>query len=110
MIAEGVFALWDARVWEAANLRILLEGDLGVLLRRRIERDGAERAYTPVEVRDRFENMVIPAQRRYLGGAGDVADLIFPMDWGNESVERAAACLTGDTSGLLSAPTKGTNP
>ena len=110
VIAEGVFAFRDARVREAANLRVLLEGDLEVLLRRRIGRDGAERAYTPAEVRERFENMVIPAQRRYLGGAGDVADLIFPVDWGDECVERAAAWLTGDTSGLLSAPTKGTDP
>ena len=110
VVAEGVFALWDARVRAAANLRILLEGDLDVLLARRIERDGAERAYTPAEVRERFENMVIPAQRRYLGAAGEVADLIFRMDWGDDCVDRAAACVTGDTSGLPSAPTKGTNP
>jgi len=110
VIAEGVFALWDARVRDAANLRILLEGDLDVLLRRRIGRDGAERAYTPAEVRERFENMVIPAQRRYLGGAGDVADLIFPVDWGKECVDRAAACVKGDTSGLPATETKGTNP
>ena len=110
VVAEGVFALWEARVRETANLRVLLEGDLEVLLRRRIERDGAERAYSPAEVRERFENMVIPAQRRYLGGAADAADLIFPADWGAECVDRAAACVTGDTSGLHSAPTKGTRP
>ena len=102
VIAEGVFALWDARVREVANLRILLEGDLDVLLRRRIKRDGAERAYTPAEVRERFEAMVIPAQRRYLAGAARIADLVFPMDWGDECVDRTAALLTGDTSGLLS--------
>ena len=110
VVAEGVFALWDARVRRAANLRVLLEGDLDVLLRRRIERDGAERAYTAAEVRERFENMVIPAQRRYLGGAADAADLIFPADWGDECVDRAVACVTGDTSGLHSAPTKGKHP
>ncbi len=99
VIAEGVFAFWDARVRAAANLRILLEGDLEVLLRRRIARDGAERAYTPAEVRERFEKMVIPAQRRYLGGAGDAADLIFPAGWDDECIDRAAACLKGDTSG-----------
>ena len=100
VIAEGVFAFWDARVRTAANLRILLEGELDVLLRRRVARDGAERAYTPAEVRERFENMVIPAQRRYLGGAGDVADLIFPGDWDDGCIDRAAACLKGDPSGL----------
>lgn len=110
VIAEGVFAFWDPRVREAANLRILLEGDLEVLLRRRIARDGAERAYTPAEVRERFENMVIPAQRRYLGAAATVAHLIFGADWDDECVDRAAAVLRGDTFGLLSAQTKGTNP
>ena len=110
VVAEGVLALWDARIREAADLRILLEGDLDVLLARRIERDGAERAYTPAEVRERFENMVVPAQRRYLGGAARVADLVFPVNWGDESVDRAAALLTGDTSGLHSAATKGTHP
>ena len=111
VIAEGVFAFRDARVRGAANLRVLLEGDLDALLRRRIARDGAERAYTPAEVRERFQNMVIPAQRRYLAGAARVAELVFPMDWGDECVDRAAAALlTGDTSGIPSGKTKGTNP
>lgn len=110
VVAEGVFALWDPRVREAADLRILLEGDLDALLARRIRRDGAERCYSAAEVRERFENMVIPAQRRYLGGAGEVADLIFPMDWDDEWVDRAAERLAGDTSALPALRTKGTNP
>ena len=111
VVAEGVFALWDSRVREAAALRILLEGDLDELLRRRIRRDGAERCYSAEEVRQRFETMVIPAQRRYLAGAAGVADLILAMDWGDECVARAAACLGVDTSVLPSAtPEKGTSP
>ena len=98
VIAEGVFALWDRRVREAAHLRVLLEGEPERLLARRIRRDGAERSYSPEEVRVRFETMVIPAQRRYLGGAAEFADLVLPMDWGDEEVRRAAARLNGDTS------------
>ena len=111
VIAEGVFALWDARVPEAADLSILLEGDLEELLRRRIRRDGAERSYSAAEVRARFEAMVIPAQRRYLGNARQVADLILPMAWGDRSVGRAAKLLSGDTSPLPPhPPAKGTRP
>ena len=110
VVAEGVLALWDSRIREAADLRILLEGDLDELLSRRIQRDGAERSYSADEVRDRFETMVIPAQRRYLAGAAGVADLVFPMDWGDECVARAAEAVEGNTSALPSAPTKGTNP
>ena len=64
----------------------------------------------PRRSEDRFETMVIPAQRRYLAGAAGVADLVFPMDWGDECVARAAEAVEGNTSALPSAPTKGTNP
>ena len=111
VVAEGVFALRDARVADAADLRILLEGDLDALLARRIRRDGAERSYSAEEVTVRFRTMVIPAQRRYLAGAAQVADLVFPMDWGDDAVSRAAVRLGGDTSAPLPAfPAKGTKP
>ena len=110
VVAEGVLALWDSRIREAADLRVLLEGDLDELLRRRIQRDGAERCYSPDEVKQRFETMVIPAQRRYLAGAAGVADLVFPMDWGDECVARAAEAVEGNTSALPSTPTQGTSP
>jgi uridine kinase len=100
VVAEGVFALWDARIREAADLRILLEGDLDELLRRRIARDTDERAYTATEIRERFASMVIPAQRRYLAGAARFAQLVFPADWDEDAVSRAAACLGVDTSVL----------
>lgn len=99
-VAEGVFALWDARIREAADLRILIEGDLDRLLARRIRRDGAERAYSAEEVRRRFDTMVIPAQRRYLAGARQLTDLRLPMDWGDEWVARAAARLETLPAGL----------
>lgn len=111
VIAEGVFALWDPRVADAADLRILLEGDLDALLARRIRRDVAERSYSAEEVAVRFRTMVIPAQRRYLAGAARIADLVFSMDWGEEAVGRAAARLKGDTSARPPAfQAKGTKP
>ena len=111
VVAEGVFALRDARVADAADLRILLEGDLDALLARRIRRDGAERSYSAEEVTVRFRTMVIPAQRRYLAGAARIADLVFSMDWGDDAVSRAVLRLGGDTSAPLPAfQAKGTKP
>lgn len=91
VLAEGLFALWEPRIAEA--LRVLLEGDDDRLLERRIARDGAERAYTPEEVRERFRATVIPSQRRYLRGAAERADLVFPMDWDGRHIALAAARL-----------------
>ena len=102
VIAEGLLTLWDPTVRRAADLRILLEGEPARLLERRIRRDGAERSYTAGEVRRRFEEMVIPAQRRYLAGAAEAADLVFPMDWAESAIARAAASLAGDTSASAS--------
>ncbi len=98
VLAEGFLTLWDRRLRRAADLRIFLEGDPERLLTRRVRRDGAERAYRADEVRRRFGEMVIPAQRRYLAEAPRIADLVFPMDWGDSHVARAAGCLDGDTS------------
>lgn len=111
VVAEGVFALWDRRVGDGADLRILLEGDLDALLARRIRRDGAERCYSAEEVAVRFRTMVIPAQRRYLAGADRIADLVFSMNWGDDAVGCAAARLGGDTSARPPAfQAKGTKP
>lgn len=101
VLAEGLFALWEPRLGEAADLRILLHGDPERLLARRIARDGAERAYSPDEVRQRFRSTVIPSERRYLRGAAASAHLVFPMDWNGSHVERAASRVvrpSGDNS------------
>ena len=102
VIAEGLFAL---RI-PGADLRVFLDGDSGRLLERRIRRDGAERGYAPAEVRRRFEEMALPAQRRFFAGAARSADFVFPMDWDAGHVRAAAARLEGDTSSVP----KGTTP
>lgn len=91
VIAEGLLALGLLGIVEEADLLILLEGDDDRLLERRIRRDGAERAYSEEEVRVRFREDVLPAQRRFLEGAERIAHLIFPMDWNKGHVVRAAA-------------------
>ncbi len=118
VLAEGLFALLEPRIAESANLRILLEGDDDRLLERRVTRDGAERAYSPEEVEERFRRTVIPSQRRFLRGAATRADLQFPMDWDARHIALAAARLLpsdgrgGDTCGRRRPrqPRKGLNP
>ena len=118
VLAEGLFALLEPRIAEAVNLRILLEGDDDRLLERRIVRDGAERAYSPAEVRERFWSTVIPAQRRTLREAATAADLRFPMDWDSRHIGLAASRLLrpdgrdGDTSARRrpQPPRKGHSP
>ncbi len=97
VIAEGLYALRDRRVREMADLRVFLDGDTERLIERRIRRDIAERGHSPALVRHRAETMVLPAERRYLAGTERFAHLVFPMDWGDAEVARAAARLAGDT-------------
>ncbi len=88
VVAEGVFTFHDPRVRRLADLRVFLTGDPERLLERRIARDTVERGYSPAEVRRMFRERVLPAQTRYLAGAGAFADLVLPMDWGETHLER----------------------
>lgn len=94
VIAEGLFALGEP----GADLRVFLDGDPERLLERRIRRDGAERAYSRDEVRRRFADMALPAQRRLFARAAERADLVLPMDWDERHVAAAAARFEDDTS------------
>ena len=98
VIAEGLLTLWDPTVRRAADLGSCSKESRRGCWSGASRRDSAERSYTAGEVRRRFEEMVIPAQRRYLPGAAEAADLVFPMDWGESAIARAATCLAGDTS------------
>ena len=94
VIAEGVLAFWIQAVWQAADLRIYLDGELDRLFARRLARDSAERGYTAEEIHRRFHAMAVPAQRRLLHGAGESADLVVPMTWTPTQVRTTAALLT----------------
>ncbi len=93
VIAEGVLAFWIQPVWQAADLRIHLDGDPDRLFARRLARDSAERGYTAGEIRRRFFEMALPAQRRLLDGARESADLVIPMTWTPTEVRTIAALL-----------------
>lgn len=66
IIVEGLFILHFSAIAELLNIRIFIEADEDVALRRRIKRDGMERGYPEEDVLYKWENHVVPAYKEFL--------------------------------------------
>lgn len=91
VVVEGLFPLyWDA-VRELMNTRVFIEVSHEVCLRRRLDRDVAERGRPREEVIRRYNEMARPMYDRYVLPSKRYADVVVdgerPVE---ESVERVA--------------------
>lgn len=66
IIVEGLFILHFKEIADLLDLRIFIEADEDVALRRRIKRDGMERGYPEDDVIYKWENHVVPAYKEFL--------------------------------------------
>ena len=75
IVVEGIYVL-DPRIAAAVDLRIFIDVDQETRLKRRIQRDYAERGYGEAEVREYFNSAVQPMHQRYVQPSSLRADLI----------------------------------
>lgn len=66
LIIEGLFIFHFKQIAEKIDLRIFLEADEEVALRRRLKRDLIERGYSEDDVMYRWINHVMPAYKEFL--------------------------------------------
>ena len=66
LIVEGLFIFHFTEIAELLDLRIFIEADEDVALRRRLKRDLEERGYSHDDVMYKWENHVVPAYKEYL--------------------------------------------
>ncbi|MEE1944616.1 uridine kinase [Pedobacter sp. KR3-3] len=66
IIVEGLFILHFKEIADLLNLRIFIEADEEVALKRRIKRDGMERGYPEDDVLYKWNNHVVPAYKEFL--------------------------------------------
>lgn len=90
IIVEGLFALWDARCRELADLRLYTDLDDDERVIRRIERDIAERGGTLEGVVTWYRRDVRPNFPTYTQSTRRFADLIVPT---NHPIEIAVAAV-----------------
>ncbi len=77
IIVEGIFALYNEKVFSNCDITIFVESDLEKTMERRILRDKIERGYDKDDVMYKFENHIIDSYNSYILPIKSKVDLIF---------------------------------
>ncbi len=92
VVIEGLFVLYFEEIKELLDLKLFVDTDSHLALKRRIIRDKEERGYDLEDVLYRFEKHVMPAYEQYLRPTRGEADLIIPN---NRHYHNASLVLRG---------------
>ncbi len=91
ILVEGIFVLVFEELLQELDLKIFIEAQDHIRIKRRIQRDWEERGYTMEDVFYRYEHHVVPTYERYISPTRHSADLIIPN---NVTFENALTVLT----------------
>ncbi len=86
IVVEGIFVFYFPEILKKLDLRVFIDAEEHIKLKRRIKRDGQERGYDLEDVLYRYENHVAPTFDRYIRPFRADADLIVPN---NQSFDHA---------------------
>lgn len=78
IVIEGIFVFYLKEVAELLDLKIFIEAEDYLMLKRRVIRDGKERGYDTDDVLYRFEKHVMPTFKNYIQPFREKADIIIP--------------------------------
>lgn len=78
VIIEGIFVMYFPEIAKLLDLKVFIEADDFLKLKRRIIRDNKERGYDLEDVLYRYEHHVMPAYERYINPLKKYADFIIP--------------------------------
>lgn len=78
IVVEGIFVFYFKEVSQLLDLRVFIEAQNYLMLKRRIVRDAKERGYDLDDVLYRYEQHVAPTYQKYIEPFKHSADLIIP--------------------------------
>jgi len=78
IVVEGIFVFYFPEILNRLDLRVFIDAEEHIKLKRRIKRDGQERGYDLEDVLYRYENHVAPTFDRFIRPFKADADLIVP--------------------------------
>lgn len=84
IIFEGIYAIFDTKLNELANLKIFIETDLDECLIRRIERDTKQRGRSLNSIIEQWRNFVKPMYNQFIYPLKTSADIIIPWNSTNK--------------------------
>jgi uridine kinase len=76
IVVEGLFILHDKGLKDLLDLKVFIEAEDHIRLKRRILRDNKERGYDMGDVLYRYENHVFPAYQQFIAPYKPEADII----------------------------------
>ena len=86
LIVEGILALYDEELCRMARLRVFVDAADAICLKRRIDRDIAERGRTEASVREQFGASVLPMASQYVNPTKARANLVLESGEGIASL------------------------
>ena len=78
VIVEGIFVFYNPEILDLIDLKIFIDAEEHVKLKRRIVRDKVERGYDLEDVLYRYERHVAPTYEKYIKPYKSEADIIVP--------------------------------
>ena len=78
LVVEGIFVLHDQEIAKVLDLKVFIEAQDYIKLKRRIIRDDKERGYDLDDVLYRYEHHVMPTYDKYIKPYKKDADIIIP--------------------------------
>jgi uridine kinase len=99
IVIEGILVLSDARLRSLMDLKVFVDVDAPTRLRRRVERDVAERGRTEVAVKTQFTETVAPMHDIYVEPARRYADVIVERGGLNDAALEQLIALINERIG-----------
>lgn len=84
IIFEGIYAIFDSKLNELADLKLFIETDLDECLIRRIERDTKQRGRSLESIIEQWRNFVKPMYVQFIYPLRMIADMIIPWNYTNK--------------------------
>jgi uridine kinase len=82
LLLEGLFTFYFHEIEQLIDLKVFIDAEEPVKLRRRIERDNIERGYNLADVLYRYEHHVAPTYYHFVQPYKGKADLVIPNNTG----------------------------
>ncbi len=96
IVVEGIFVFYFPEISQLLNLKVFIDAQEHIKLKRRIIRDKEERGYDLEDVLYRYEKHVAPTYAKYIKPFKQDADIIVPNNTNfNKSLEVLVAYLKG---------------
>jgi len=100
IVVEGIFVFYFPEIRKLLDLKVFIDAEEHIKLKRRIKRDGQERGYDMEDVLYRYEHHVAPTFDRYIRPFKTEADLIVPN---NHHFEKGLEVIIGFLNQKVSA-------